>query len=109
MLIPHEDITAPIDRLIEGTQELERRLEASGVAAAHDWMFAIREALYDLRRAELALAGAIASSDEEAASQVHRFVQMMLHEVLPHIHSHFDEIQPSIDAVAGMDDEDVPD
>jgi hypothetical protein len=51
------DVTGVMDALIAATEDVERRLEAAGESHAHDWMFALREVVYDLKRELILVAG----------------------------------------------------
>jgi hypothetical protein len=93
--VSREEVTRDLDRLIAASQDFEERTSAAGFAQAHDWMFALREVLYDLRRLNLHLADMFNSGglDKNAPLLLHAVAVEMLYEILPHVQGHLNELE----------------
>jgi hypothetical protein len=88
-----QDVERLMDALITATGDVERRLEEGGEQSAHDWMFALREILYDVKRALLLVARL---PGEEGADAVRRTVEQISTEFVymlgPHAEHHLGEL-----------------
>lgn len=94
MNISQEDVTCSIDALIEASYRLEQRLTESGELQAHDWMFSIREVLYDINRLNLLLAEACNTEDLKGVPRLlYIFASTIQYEAIPHIKGHMDELE----------------
>jgi len=88
------------EALIKASEEFEDRIKNYGVTGAHEWMFAVREALHDLRRLEVSLCALYSARDrEDAARLCSEYVEMWLYQVLPHIQAHMTELEHEMDRV----------
>ncbi len=86
-----------VDALITATSAHERKLLEGGFAEAHEWMFGLREVLYDLRRFEKAVAAMLADDDiSRAPERIKDLVNMMLYEIIPHSGPHMEEVDESL-------------
>jgi hypothetical protein len=93
-----EAIQGAIDELLEATRETEQRLEQLGEPAAHDWMFALREVLLDLRRVLPAIATLSDLPDREAAAELMReLAGELAHGVAPHMIHHMQQVLDGLD------------
>ena len=87
-----DDVTGVMDALIAATEDVERRLEAAGEAHAHDWMFALREVVYDLKRELILVAELPACEDAEAVRE--RLAEIsadVIYRLGPHAEHHLGE------------------
>jgi hypothetical protein len=90
--------TSLIDELIAATEQVERRLEAAGEARAHDWMFALREALLDWRRILPLVATLPDEGDRDAiTARVREIAFQIAHVAAPHAQGHLTEVLEAID------------
>ncbi len=97
MNLSSESATENIDLLIKACNELEVRLVSQYGEKCHDWLFDIREVLYDLRRLNVKLVEACNISDIATAPLVLRsFARSWLHEVIPHIQGHMQELDEDL-------------
>lgn len=87
-----------IDTLLAASKEVEDKLEHAGVQDAHEWMFAIREMLYDMRRVSLELEEFFTTQkvDKQNGEELRKIVNTVLYEVLPHIKSHMEDLELSL-------------
>lgn len=86
------------DALIHASETFEKELQNRGVTEAHEWMFAVREVLYDVRRLDGALQKLYDTRDREAAVQAMKeYVEMWLYQVLPHVRAHMTDLEAELD------------
>jgi hypothetical protein len=98
MTFNEADITSSVDMLIAASREFEKRLEDADINAGHDFAFATREMLYDLRRLNIMLSDAMTESESaEALPKFYDAVKAVLYEFLPHIEGHMSEIEAKLD------------
>jgi hypothetical protein len=91
-------ITTAIDQLLDTTRKAEDRLEAAGEPAAHDWMFALREVLLDLRRILPRISALSEDSATEATRAALREIAAdLLFGFGPHMSHHMQELLASLD------------
>jgi hypothetical protein len=108
MNVSPEKATESIDVLIQACNQLEDRLAPTQGEKAHDWLFAIREVLHDMRRLNLALASACNTPDLAAVPPALRsFARSWLHEVIPHVQSHMEELDGELTALMPEADEET--
>jgi hypothetical protein len=96
---PHlrELVSKTSELLVEASNQFERRMKESGSDDSHDWAFAIRETLLDLRRMNLMLVDIYSLEDPDRTIELlGRFVQMILYEMLPHIQGHMAELEEEL-------------
>ncbi len=86
-------LTEGIDRLIIASKAFETRLERAGYPHSHEWIFALREMLYDIRRLELLVEKLYTSETGDLDNELRTVVEAVLYEMLPHIESHMREIE----------------
>src|SRR4051812_25292348 len=98
MDLSQEGVAQVRDALIAATAVLEKRLSEAGVARAHEWMFAVREVLYDFRRLDLLLVELLTATDVsgQAPRVLRDWVQMVLYEVIPHVQGHLAELEQEL-------------
>jgi hypothetical protein len=79
-------------------RRVSRQLDEAGVAQAHDWMFALREVLYDLRRFNISLAKLFNTEHpaQEAPTLLQDIVTMALYQIPPHVKLHMEELEESL-------------
>ena len=87
-----------IDTLLAASKEMEDKLERAGVQEAHEWMFAFREMLYDMRRVSLEMEKFFSTQkvDRQSREQLEKIVNTVLYEVLPHIRSHMEDLEQGL-------------
>ncbi|GEM_PF-5333143 len=79
MNIPKESITKDLDKLIIGTEGFEKQLTRAGFNQGHEWMFNVRELLYDLRQVNIRLAELLNSDASESSLLLKSFVEHFLY------------------------------
>lgn len=88
------------DAFIRESEDLERRLTRDQVQEAHDWMFAVREILYDFRRLDLSLCRVYGANDRaRTAALLNDFAQMLLYEVIPHVQQHATDLENDLERI----------
>lgn len=93
-----EDVGRVLDALIDGTGDLEERLERAGEANAHDWMFAVREILHDVKRALALVADLPGHEDPAAVRDALKDISMEFVYMLgPHAQHHLGELFEAIE------------
>ncbi len=93
-----EEITRGVDLLVEASEAAEDRLEHAGVARAHDWMFGLREILYDLRRFQGTLAEVLdRAAGAEARADMRDIVILLKYEMIPHIEGHLGDLEAALE------------
>lgn len=98
-LVTHFDIERTIDQLVESTYEAELRLEAMGERDAHDWMFALREVLLDLRRLLPVIASLPSTPDSGTAQkQMRDLAAELVYGFAPHVSHHLGEVLDLMDS-----------
>ncbi len=86
-----------IDALLKASQKFEEQLTTEGIPQAHEWMFAVREVLYDLRRLNLLLADMYNQSDvNQSLTLLKGIVQTILYEIIPHVEGHMSELEEGL-------------
>jgi hypothetical protein len=85
----------------EAAKQCETRLNEAGIAQAHDWMYALREVLYDIRRFNISLAKLFNTEDpaQEAPTLLQAIVNMALYEISPHMELHMRELEESLTSI----------
>jgi len=98
MSVSRDDVVHNIDQLVRASEDLEKRLSEGGYSQAHDWMFAIREMLYDLRRLNIRLADLFNTTNtiNQGPPLLHDIVKTVLYEIVPHVQGHLDELDQSL-------------
>lgn len=96
--VSRDEVTRDLDRLIEASQEFERRTSEAGFAQAHDWMFALREMFHDLRRLNQHVADLFnaAEVDTRAPELLREVAVEVLYEIIPHVQGHMSELEESL-------------
>lgn len=99
MRIEQEEVTSNIDMLLKVSLDFEQRMLEAGILEAHDWMFALREVLYDLRRLNILVASLFNSSDvgSKGPQLLQEIVQTLKYEVVPHVESHMNELEQALE------------
>jgi hypothetical protein len=106
MNISEDEATKSIDALLQACTKLEESLKATYGEKAHEWLFAVREVLYDLRRLNLVLSAACNVEDPGSAPlQLRSFARVLLYEFIPHVQGHMEELDQELPADAS-DEED---
>jgi hypothetical protein len=96
---PQDLVARACDALLQVSNDAEDALKEQDVEAAHQWMFNVREVLYDFRRVNLLLASLSDAKDgEEAATILGKFAETLLYEVLPHVQGHMTELEEQLKA-----------
>jgi hypothetical protein len=85
-----------LEELLAVTGAVEAELENAGFSLAHDWMFGIREALYDLTRVQNLVFELQLAEPFTLVKEVKELVNVILYEVVPHISSHCEEVMESL-------------
>ncbi len=87
-----------IDSLLAASNELENKLEQAGIQDAHEWMFALREMLYDIRRVILELDKFFNMKNvgRQSEEQLMKITNIILYEFLPHIQSHMEDLEKNL-------------
>ncbi|HYP19462.1 MAG TPA: hypothetical protein VEY08_05255 [Chloroflexia bacterium] len=97
MNLSEQEATSSLDLLISASQLIEAKLNEAGYEQSHDWMFAIREVLYDLRRLNLILVNLDNTIDlNNAPALLGSFARAVLYEVIPHVQGHMEELEQSL-------------
>ncbi len=93
-----ESIIEQIDELIAASQQFEQQLTEAGFSQAHNWMFNIREILYDLQRMNKLLANLFDTADvDKAPLLLNNFVEDFLYTVVPHVQHHLNELEEEME------------
>ncbi|HEX9989346.1 MAG TPA: hypothetical protein VGE45_12820 [Chloroflexia bacterium] len=105
MSLSEHEATSSLDLLILASQRIEAKLAEAGNEQSHEWMFAIREVLYDLRRLNLILVELDSTIDwSNAPALLGDFARAVLYEVIPHVQGHMEDLEESLMAGHTSDD-----
>lgn len=98
MEITRDQITFNINELLRASQDFEQRMSEAGISQAHDWVFALREMLYDLRRLNILLADLFNTTDinKQSLQLLQEVVRTVRYEIIPHVEGHMDEVEQAL-------------
>jgi hypothetical protein len=103
-MIRSDEVIRAIDGLLTITGEVERKLADAGEVHAHEWMFALREILFDYRRILPPITDLPNSDDrQEITAGLREIAAALLYEACPHMETHLDDLLNSIDGVSSSD------
>lgn len=94
-----DDALSLLDRLDRASTECQERLEQAGQPLARDWMFALREALRDMKEMVRRLVDVYGAAPDAAPEAMKRFIEYALYGVGPHLQQHFTEIEQQLDLI----------